>query len=70
MDLIQSNRGDDMGLIQSTKAPEVEVEGETLFVEQELLVVVERCRGGLVFKAHRRVSHSTLGSRVIKKKKR
>ena len=26
-------------------------------------------RGGLVFKAHRLVYHSTLGSRVIKKKK-
>ena len=31
---------------------------------------VMRCRGGLVFKAHRLVYHSTLGSRVIKKKKR
>ena len=28
-----------------------------------------RFRGGLVFKAHRLVYHSTLGSRVIKKKK-
>jgi len=27
-------------------------------------------RGGLVFKAHRLVYHSTLGSRVIKKKKK
>jgi len=30
---------------------------------------VKRFRGGLVFKAHRLVYHSTLGSRVIKKKK-
>ena len=28
---------------------------------------VNRFRGGLVFKAHRLVYHSTLGSRVIKK---
>ena len=31
---------------------------------------VERFRGGLVFKAHRLLYHSTLGSRVIKKKKK
>jgi len=30
---------------------------------------VQRFRGGLVFKAHRLVYHSTLGLRVIKKKK-
>ena len=30
---------------------------------------VQRFRGGLVFKAHRRVYHSTLGLRVIKKKR-
>ena len=30
---------------------------------------VQRFRGGLVFKAHRRLYHSTLGLRVIKKKK-
>ena len=29
---------------------------------------MKRFRGGLVFKAHRLVYHSTLGSRVIKKK--
>ena len=28
-----------------------------------------RFRGGLVFKAHRRLYHSTLGSRVMKEKK-
>jgi len=31
---------------------------------------VKRFRGGLVFKAHRSLYHSTLGSRVIKKKKK
>jgi len=31
---------------------------------------VKRFRGGLVFKAHRRLHHSTLGWRVIKKKRR
>ena len=30
---------------------------------------VKRFRGGLVYKAHRLLHHSTLGSRVIKKKK-
>ena len=30
---------------------------------------VKRFRGGLVFKAHRLLHHSTLGLRVIKKKK-
>ena len=32
--------------------------------------VPQRFRGGLVFKAHRRVYHSTLGLREIKKKKK
>ena len=31
---------------------------------------VKRFRAGLVFKAHRRLYHSTLGSRVIKRKKK
>ena len=31
---------------------------------------VERLRGGLVFKAHRLLYHSTLGSRVIRKRRR
>ena len=31
---------------------------------------VERFRGGLVFEAHRLLYHSTLGSRVIKEKKK
>jgi len=30
---------------------------------------VKRFRGGLVFEAHRRGNHSTLGWRVMKKKK-
>jgi len=34
-----------------------------------LLGNVKRFRGGLVFKAHRLLYHSTLGVRVIKKKK-
>ena len=33
------------------------------------LGIVKRLRGGLVFKAHRLVYHSTLGWRVVKKKK-
>ena len=31
---------------------------------------VKRFRGGLVIKAHRRFNHSTLGWRVLKKKKK
>ena len=31
---------------------------------------MKRFRGGLVFKAHRLLYHSTLGSRVIKKKRK
>ena len=34
------------------------------------LTPVQRFRGGLVFKAHRLLYHSTLGLRVIKKKRR
>ena len=37
--------------------------------EQVLYINVQWFRGGLVFKAHRRVYHSTLGLRVVKKKK-
>jgi len=37
--------------------------------EQLLRRNVKRFRGGLVFKAHRRVYHSTLGWRVIKKRR-
>jgi len=35
--------------------------------EQRLLRNVQRFRGGLVFKAHRLLYHSTLGLRVINK---
>ena len=38
--------------------------------EQLLSRNVKRFRGGLVFKAHIRLHHSTLGLRVIKKKKK
>ena len=38
--------------------------------EQLLRRDVKRFRGGLVFKAHRLVYHSTLAWRVIKKKKK
>ena len=42
-----------------------------LSIEEQLLHRnVKRFRGGLVFKAHRWLYHSTLGSIVIKKKKR
>ena len=37
--------------------------------EQLLHRNVQRFRGGLVFKAHRHLYHSTLGLRVIKKRK-
>ena len=37
--------------------------------EQLLRRIVKQSRGGLVFKAHRLLYHSTLGSRAIKKKK-
>ena len=38
--------------------------------EQLLIRNVERFRGGLVFKAHRLLYHSTLGSRVVTKRRR
>ena len=38
--------------------------------EQLLHINVQRFRGRLVFKAHRLVYHSTLGLRVMKKKKK
>jgi len=41
----------------------------TRVVQQLLYRNVQRFRGGLVFKAHRLLYHSTLGLRVIKKKK-
>ena len=43
----------------------------TWFRVQGLLYInVQRFRGGLVFKAHRLLYHSTLGLRVTKKKKK
>ena len=44
--------------------------GKVEVQEQLLGKNVERLRGGLVFKAHRLVYHSTLGSRVMMKKKK
>jgi len=45
-------------------------EAEPRGVEEQLLRRnVKQFRGGLAVKAHRRVYHSTLGWRVIKKKK-
>jgi len=38
--------------------------------EKLLFLNLQRFRGGLVFKAHRLFYHSTLGLRVIKKKKK
>ena len=43
---------------------------ETSIEEQTPRRIVERFRGGLVFQAHRLLYHSTLGSLVIKKKKK
>ena len=45
------------------------IEGWRMRVEKLLHINVQRFRGGLVFKAHRLSYHSTLGSRVMKKKK-
>ena len=46
-------------------------EGARVWVPTELCSRnVERFRGGLVFQAHRLFYHSSLGSRVIKKKRR
>ena len=38
--------------------------------EQSLRRILKRFRGGLVFKAHRLLYHSTLGSRVITKEEK
>ena len=42
---------------------------EVVVVVESVAALVSAVRGGLVFKAHRLVYHSTLGSRVIKKKR-
>ena len=44
--------------------------GVSRYSEQLLRMIMERFREGLVFKAHGLVYHSTLGSRVIKEKKK
>ena len=44
--------------------------GQFSIQEQLLYIIVKRFRKGLVCKAHRVVYYSTLGSRVIKKKRR
>ena len=54
---------------QNGQGPLLRVQGLGLWKEQLLRRNVKRFRGGLVCKAHRRVYHSTLGLRVIKKKK-
>jgi len=41
----------------------------TLSMKRHGCLEVQRFRGGLIFKAHRLLYHSTLGWRVIKKKK-
>jgi len=57
-------------LLHSDKAVRF-VEDQVTFKSFKLLHRnVQRFRGGLVFKAHRLLYHSTLGSRVIKKKKK
>ena len=53
---------------QKRGGPEADVPGDLPFLGHGWNV--KRFRGGLVFKAHRRLYHSTLSSRVIKKKKR
>jgi len=45
-------------------------ECQSIGTEQLLRRNVKRFRGGLVIKAHRRLYHSTLGLRVIKKRKK
>jgi len=58
----------------STRVQEEEVAARVGLVHRAALArrrrrKVQRFRGGLVFKAHRLLYHSTLGLRVIKKKK-
>jgi len=50
-----------------TNFPETKL---SLVTSHEVKGNMQRFRGGLVFKAHRLVYHSTLGVRVIKKKKK
>ena len=46
-----------------------DVKSSMMMQEQMIGKNVERFRGGLVSKAHRLLYHSTLGSRVMKKKR-
>ena len=50
--------------------PKVDSLCKASIYEQLLHTNMQRFRGGLVFKAHRHLYHSTLGLRVIKKKKK
>jgi len=56
-DLVHLERGHAVGVIPGGGAGEIKID-------------VKRFRGGLVFKAHRWLFHSTPGSRVIKQKKK
>ena len=58
---------------KTEKQSKARVEREKFLRENKAKVLyrnVKRFRGGLVFKAHRLVYHSTLGLRVIKKEKK
>ena len=57
------------GLVDACPVPRT-VAGAWWRVEQLLSQNMERFRGGLVFKVHRLLYHSTLGLRVIKQKKK
>ena len=70
---IKATEKDDLiplsGLVVWKTRPHVASEAEFLIQEQLLGINVKRFRGGLVFKAHGPVYHSSLGSRVRKKKR-
>ena len=58
-------------IFQPKSRPEIRAnEQQSLLSEQLLRRNVKRFREGLAFKAHRLLFHSTLGCRVIKKKKK
>jgi len=59
----------DLGVVGGPLRPTLSVRRcRGWWLEQLLRRTVKRFRGGLVFKAHRRLYYSTLGLRVIKKK--
>ena len=63
--------GPDSGLgLQASVLKMLQGVRSTQVSEQVLRSNVKRFRGGLVFKAYRLVYHSTLGSRVMNKKKK